>query len=209
MAQEGESTAQIIDTSTDAVNKAFLARAPDQQLLDEYACALTLIDQNETLYFGRTYLPLLTLPIPRQWWPEKPSLADYIADFSRPTRPMAEMGMVITFLGESYANFGYPGLLIVPYLLAYWLARSYFRAYRRNYFSVSRLVYLLVACNLIQVYRDGLTSIVVFTWVNMMPLMIIVALHYLFPMKPRKEKHKGYTSLDEGPVNSLIPREFL
>jgi oligosaccharide repeat unit polymerase len=99
---------------------------------------------------------------------------------------MNEMGMIATFLGEPYANFGYLGILLVPALLAYFLGRVYFRAYRSNYFSVIRLAYLLVACNLIQVYRDGLTSIVVFTWVNMMPLMVIVALHYVLPVR-----HKG------------------
>ncbi len=60
-----------------------------------------------------------------------------------------------------------------------------------------RLAYLLIACNLIQVYRDGLTSIVVFTWVNMMPLMVIVALHYILPVRHKREKlvesaHAGY-----------------
>ncbi len=193
MAQEGEAVTQIVDTSRDAINSALVAEAPDQTFLDLFACALTLMDENDKLYYGGTYLNLITLPIPRQWWPDKPTLGDYVKDISRPWRPMAEMGMIVTYLGESYANFGFIGIIIIPSLLAYWLARAYFSAYRSNYFSVARFTYLLVACNLIQIYRDGLVSIVVFTWVNMMPLMLIVLLHLIMPMK-KASKVSGYVA---------------
>jgi hypothetical protein len=188
LAQEGEGVVQIVDVSRQSVNNALAVQAPDQQFLDQFACALTLMDDSRRRYYGSTYLALVTLPIPRQWWPNKPGLADYLIDISIPSRPMAEMGMIVTFLGESYVNFGYLGIILVPGLLAYLLGRAYFRAYRSNYFSVIRLTYLLIACNLIQVYRDGLTSIVVFTWVNMMPLMVIVALHYVLPVNQQKSE---------------------
>ena len=183
MAQEGEAVNQIISESKETINSALAAEAPDQTFLDLFACALTLIDENDKLYYGRTYLDLITLPVPRQWWPDKPSLADYIQDISRPWRPMGEMGMIVTYLGESYVNFGFLGIIIVPYLVGYALARAHFRAYRSNYFSVTRFAYLLLACNLIQVYRDGLVSIIVFTCVNMMPLVLIVLLHYILPTR--------------------------
>lgn len=183
MAQEGEAVTQIVDNSREAINSALVAEAPDQTFLDLFACALTLVDENEKLYYGSTYVNLVTLPVPRQWWPDKPSLGDYLKDISRPWRPMAEMGMIVTYLGESYVNFGFLGIIIVPYLVAYWLARSHFRAYRSSYFSIARFAYLLLACNLIQVYRDGLVSIVVFTCVNMMPLTLIALLHFVLPMK--------------------------
>ena len=192
MAQQGEDIVQIFDSSKDTVNTALAGKAADHQFLDEFASGLTLTDAAGKYYYGKTYLALVTLPIPRNWWPNKPGLADYLKDISVPTRPMDEMGMIITFLGESYINFGYPGIVFVPALLAYFLGRAYFRAYRSNYFSVIRLSYLLIACNLIQVFRDGLTSIVVFTWVNMMPLMIIVALHYILPARPSAGKLRAY-----------------
>ena len=183
MAQQGETVAQIIDNSRESINSALVAEAPDQIFLDLFACAITLCDENGKLYYGTTYLNLIILPVPRQWWPGKPTLGDYVNDISRPWRPMFEMGLIVTFLGESYANFGFLGIILVPYLVAYWLARIYFRAYRSNYFSVARFAYLLIACNLIQVYRDGLVSIVVFTCVNMMPLILIVLLHFILPVK--------------------------
>jgi oligosaccharide repeat unit polymerase len=192
MAQEGESVNEIVTMSSESVNTALAAKAPDQQFLDQFACALSLIDDAGEHYYGSTYLALVTLPIPRQWWPEKPGLADYLFEISKPWRPMAEMGMIVTFLGESYINFGYVGVVIIPMLLAYILGRVYFRAYRRNYFTIARLAYLLIACNLIQVYRDGLTSIIVFTWVNMMPLMLIVLLHYVLRWRRKKQPLPAY-----------------
>lgn len=194
MAQEGESVDEIVIMSTESVTTALAAKAPDQQFLDQFACALSLVDDVDSFYYGATYLPLITLPIPRQWWPEKPGLADYLHDISKPWRPMGELGMIVTFLGEAYANFGYAGIVIIPMLLAYILGRVYFRAYRRNYFTIARLAYLLIACNLIQVYRDGLVSIVIFTWVNMMPLMILILMHYVLPSRKKKQALSAYAA---------------
>jgi hypothetical protein len=100
---------------------------------------------------------------------------------------MGEMGMIMTFIGEFYINFGYLGILIMSFFTAYLLGRTYFHAYRSSYYSVLRFSYLLIACNLIQVYRDGLTSLFVFTVVNMMPLFVIVLLHLVRPLRPKRE----------------------
>ena len=101
---------------------------------------------------------------------------------------MAKTGMVITYLGEAYVNFGRLGILLLPGLLGYALSRFYFVAYRAPYFSVIRFAYLLTACSLIQVYRDGLVSLFVFTLVNMMPLVFLVVLHWRRPRPTRPER---------------------
>jgi len=176
------SISEVVNVSAEGVKQALSGEAGDQQLLDEFAMALTLVDDNGKFYYGSIYLPLITLPIPRQFWPEKPGLADYLKDISRPWRPMDQMGMIITIWGESYLNFGYVGIIIIPGLFAYCLGRAYFYAYKRHYYTVARFTYLLIACNLLQVYRDGLISIVLFTFVNMMPLMLIIILHYIVPL---------------------------
>jgi hypothetical protein len=183
MVNQGAPLSKIASSSLTVTREALSGEHGDQQFLDQFASALTLIDKKGKFYYGRTYLALLTLPIPRQWWPGKPGLVDHLKDFSTPSRPMAATGMIVTFLGESYINFGYIGIICISFLIAYWLARVYFSAYRRNYFSIERFFYLIVACNLIQVFRDGLLSIVIFTMVNMLPLMLIVLLHYLLPIK--------------------------
>jgi hypothetical protein len=65
------------------------------------------------------------------------------------------------------------------------LARFYFTAMRDSYYSVFRFIYIMVACNLIQVFRDGLISLVVFTLVNMAPLVVIAVLSWLTSWKDR------------------------
>jgi len=152
-------------------------KAPDQMILDQLASGLTLVDDYGSFHLGKTYLALLTLPVPRPLWEDKPGLADHLDVLSIEKRPMAQWGMVLTYLGEAYVNFGNAGVLLVPALLGYALSRFYFIAYRAPYRSVLRFAYLLTACSLIQVYRDGLVSLVVFTMVNMMPLVFLILLH--------------------------------
>jgi hypothetical protein len=186
MAQEGASITEISHSSTEIVRDAMSGQAADQSVLDQLASSLTLIDNAGKYYYGSIYLVLFTSPVPRQWWPDKPTLSSHLQDISTPSRPVAELGMIMTFIGEFYINFGFLGIIFMSYLTAYWLARIYFRAYRSDYYSVLRFAYLLVACNLIQVYRDGLMSLFIFTLVNMMPLAAIVILHYVWPLRQKK-----------------------
>jgi hypothetical protein len=187
LSQVGATTDEIATAVTTVLQGTYSRdrESGDQQLLDQCAATVSSIDRNGKLYYGGTYLPLLTAPIPRPWWPDKPGLADWMGELSTRRRPLKQCGMVPTLLGELYANFGYLGVLLLPYLVAYVLGRAYFRAYRNRYFSVSRLSYLLLACNLVQIYRDGLISVVTFTVINMMPLAMIVALARLRHSHPR------------------------
>jgi hypothetical protein len=183
----------LVATSWENVSEG---AAGDQAFLDMFASALTLVDHKGEFYYGRPYLYLLVLPVPRPLWPDKPSFADYLHEISTSWRPMGQAGMIVTYLGEAYVNFWYIGVLFIPYLLAYYLAQFYFKAYRRGYFSVWHFAYLLLAANLIQVYRDGLTSIVVFVFANMMPLALIVILHIIAPLRPNKvERFTKFPSL--------------
>jgi hypothetical protein len=193
MAQEGASFTEISQTSSQIIGEAMSGQSGDQSLLDQFASSLTLIDRAGTMYYGSIYLALITTPIPRQLWPDKPTLTGHLRDFSTPSRPMADVGMVMTCIGEFYLNFGTLGVLFMSYLTAYWLARIYFRAYRNNYYSVFRFAYLLVACNFIQVYRDGLMSLFILTTINMMPLAVIVILHYLRPVRRSDQPLQSYT----------------
>ena len=194
MAQEGETYFEITQSSSEIVKDALSGQAGDQTVLDQFASTLTLVDRAGKYYYGAPYLALLTSPIPRQWWPDKPTLSAHIYDFSTPTRPMAELGMVASFLGDLYLNFGFFGIVILSYLSAYSLGRVYFLAYDSNYFSILRFSYLMVACNLIQIYRDGPMSLIIFTVVNMMPLAMITFLHILRPVRVKRESVPLYSA---------------
>lgn len=177
MVQRGESVSDMSRAFSASVSEATEGSAPDHMFLDEFASALTLLDLHGHKYFGSIYLPLLTLPIPRAMWPEKPGLADFLKDISTENRPMAASGMITTYLGESYANFGLAGIFLVPPLLAILLTIFYRKAHTTPYDSVLRFSYILVSVNLVEVYRDGLISIVTYTFVSMMPLVILVLAH--------------------------------
>ena len=193
MAQEGASISEISVASSEIIRETVSGENADQQVLDQFGSTLTLIDRADKLYYGSTYLSIFTAPIPRQWWPDKPGFADHIKDISTPSRPMGEVGMVTTFIGEFYLNFGYMGVVVMSYLTAYWLARVYFLAYKSNYYSVLRFGYLLITCNLILVYRDGLVSLFIFTIINMMPLAFIVILHLVMPVRQKREPVRLYS----------------
>jgi hypothetical protein len=175
--QSGESMWNVWDDARAEIADVVRGNHPDQVILDEFASTLTLADQYGKLFLGRTYSGLITVAVPRQWWPEKPGLADYEKEISTRSRPMAEDGMVTTMLGEFYLNFSYVGIVVLSFTFAYLTGRWFKAAYQREYFSLARFVYLLVTCNLIQVYRDGLISLFVFVVINMMPLTVIALLH--------------------------------
>jgi hypothetical protein len=92
---------------------------------------------------------------------------------------MAANGMVVTMMGEFYVNFSYAGVVVLCFLVAYLSGLSFHAAYQRGYFTLAHFTYLLIACNFIQVFRDGLISLFVFPIINMMPVAAIVLLHLL------------------------------
>ena len=175
--QGGQSLETVLQNSGQEIADVLRGSHPDQTILDQFASTLTLADRHGKLFWGSTYSGLLTVVVPRQWWPEKPGLADFEKEISTSARPMAADGMVVTMLGEFYLNFSYVGVLVLSFAVAYCSGRCFHAAYARPYFSLSRFAYLLVACNFIQVFRDGLISLFVFTAINMMPLAVIALLH--------------------------------
>lgn len=199
MWQSRAAFAEILDYMGSSIQETYINPDSDMNLVDGTAATLTLVDEGKRFYYGETYFALLVNPVPRQWWEEKPGLNDFLKDISTDGRPLAKMGTAVGLIGELYANFGYPGLTLVPMLLAYWLARLYFRAYRAPYYSITRLSYLVVACILIQVYRDGLISLVLFTLVHMMPFCALIALHWILPVRARQEDPNLF---DSGPPAS-------
>jgi hypothetical protein len=192
--QAGEGWHEIWQSSLLEVGDAFRGDHPDEMILDEFASSLTLADQYGKSYWGGTYVGLLTVAIPRQWWPEKPGLADFEKDISTASRAMAANGMVVTMVGEFYLNFSYVGVVVLCFVIAYVSGICFHAAYRCGYFTLSRFTYLLIACNLIQVFRDGLISLFVFPIINMMPLAAMVFLHLLQPAT--KESHSCKPILD-------------
>jgi hypothetical protein len=188
MVQREVALSDIFDVTAESFTDFAEGHSGEQMVLDEFASIVSLVEDSQHYYYGILYYPLLTMAIPRQLWPDKPALNEYLREVSTPARPMAVSGMIATLHGESYANAGLAGVAAISFLVAYYLGHFYFAAMRRSYFSVYRFTYLIVACNLIQVYRDGLVSLVVFTIVNMLPLVAISLLSYVIWRAPLKSR---------------------
>lgn len=153
--------------------------ASSEDFLDQYAGALTLADFNERKFWGSTYVAIITLPIPRAWWPNKPGLADHLQEISTSGRNYTQEGRIITYLAESYLNFGYAGFFLIPALMGYVLTRYCLHAATGPLRRLSRYIYLVVFMALVQTFRDGLLSILVFTLVHNMPALFALVLHLM------------------------------
>ncbi len=148
-----------------------------EDFLDQFAGGLSLVDGNDRHFMGSTYLAILTLPMPRAWWPEKPGLADHLQEISTSGRRYDVEGRILTYLGEAYANFGYAGLILIPALLGYLLTAACLHATTGPMLRLGRYLYLVFFMALIQTFRDGLLSIFVFTVVHNMPMLFTWILH--------------------------------
>ena len=138
-----------------------------EEFLDQYAGSLTLADFNDRKFWGSTYLAIITLPIPRAWWPNKPGLADHVQEISTSGRRYDVEGRITTYLGESYLNFGYAGFFFIPALMGYVFTAYFLQSATGPMQRLSRYVYLVIFMALVQTFRDGLLSIFVFTIVHL------------------------------------------
>ncbi len=170
-----------------------------ENFLDQFAGALTLTDYSGIRLGGRTYLAVITLPVPRAWWPGKPGLADHVKEISTPGRQYDVDGRIITYLGEAYINFGYAGFFLVPALSGYLLTLICLRATTGPMLRLSRYLYLVLFTSFVQAFRDGLASLMLFTFVHNMPMLFTWALH-LFPGNSMKV-------LDRPPADPLAGDE--
>lgn len=175
--QSGTDASTLATAVRASATQVFAGQAADQAILDQLALTLSLSDDSGRIYAGRPYLNVVTLPIPREWWPDKPGLADHLTELSQSARPLGKIGGVTTLPGDLYLNFRLPGMALGMYLFARLTGRLHDLAYRRPYESVGRFAYLLFAASFIQVFRDGLISVPLFVLVQMLPLVAVILLH--------------------------------
>jgi hypothetical protein len=179
--------------------QSFVESAASEDFLDQFAGGLSLVDSNERKYWGSTYLAIVTLPVPRAWWPGKPGLADHLQEISTSGRRYDAEGRIITYLGESYLNFGYAGLILIPALLGYLLTAACLRATSGPMLRLGRYLYLVFFMALVQTFRDGVLSIFVFTIVHNMPMLFAWILHSLPGLADK--------SMDRPPADPLASEE--
>jgi oligosaccharide repeat unit polymerase len=127
---------------------------------------LARVPDDVDMLYGSSYLALLTLPVPRSLWPDKPGqVGGLVGDvfFHSPA------GTPPGPIGEAYWNFHIPGVIIVFFLFGTfqkWLAQC-FTTYR-NY-PAAALVYLTVLFTL-----DPSTPGIVVCLMLVVPLVILL-----------------------------------
>ena len=190
----GGSLIEVAQTVTSIwTTSATKANHPDNQFLDMAAMTVGLVDEKGQFYYGNTMWPALFNYVPRAIWPDKPASDQWEIDISTKDRPMSTYGMTASLMGAAYVDFGYAGVVLIPFLFSLFLGWAYFRAFRCSHYSVGRFAFLVMACILFQPYRDGMYSFFIFNMVCMMPMYMIVLLHLILPtrsvsLRPRYPK---------------------
>jgi len=197
---EGKSFAEMRETVAGYFSNELGSEAGglDTQFLDMTASAMTLADLNGRLFWGATVQPVLVGPIPRALWVDKPRINEYVWEISIPARQMGRSQMTVGLVGEGYINLRYPGVFILGFAIAYLYSAVYARVIHVEHRSAQRLLYAFLLVSLLQVYRDGLSSIVWFPLVHAAPISLAALWHWLWPVKlAARRPHLAAAGLSE------------
>jgi oligosaccharide repeat unit polymerase len=129
---------------------------------------LARVPDDVDLLYGSSYFALLTLPVPRAVWPDKPGqVGGLVGDvfFHSPA------GTPPGPIGEAYWNFHIPGVVIIFFLFGVfqkWLAQSFVK-YQRQ--PAAALIYLTVLFTI-----DPSTPAVVVCLMLVVPLVVLLRL---------------------------------
>lgn len=179
------SRAEMIQVAKDSMSLSAKGQDSGQRILDQFASVLTLTDNHGSKFWGEPYVNSMLIPVPRSIWSEKPTLADHLVAISSPSRPLAQNGAVATMPGDLYLNFGLAGVLLGGFALARLSGRAFFRAYRDGYGTPTHFAYLLLAASSVQVLRDGLVSLVTFTFIKNFPVVLFLVVCWM--LRPRAD----------------------
>lgn len=175
-AQRGElSLASYIATLEETANELVSGENSEHALADQGAIVVMLSEGRELL-LGKPYVALLTLPVPRAIWPEKPGLADHLAEIQTKSFPVGRIGAITTLPGDFWLNFGLPGVLIGGWAFGRVTGRWTNVAYASPRVSASRFGHVLLIAVMVQVARDGIMSLVVFAVTSCLPWLVIALL---------------------------------
>lgn len=145
--------------------------------LDQFAGALTLIDESKEIHYGKTYTSALTVFVPRILWKNKPGLADHVVSLGTVDRPYDKEGRIITYLGEAYLNFRYIGFLVIPFIIGSVLTCAYKRYFILTSNGLQSYIYMVLVISFIQQFRDGLMSISIFFLLQNLLMVFIYLCH--------------------------------
>lgn len=145
----------------------------DMSFIEQSAGMIGAMDEKGKVFYGETYEPIFFFFIPRSLWAEKPALNKWQFDISISGRDFGEMGQISLISGESYANFRYFGVFLIPFFIGRWYSYLYNKFSNLPSQHKGFLLLLLFNMVLFQVWRDGMISLILFPFLNYLPIMIL------------------------------------
>lgn len=155
----------------------------DMSFIEQSAGMIGAIDIKGKIFYGNTYNSIFFFFVPRSVWPEKPALNQWQHEISITGRDFGEMGQISLISGESYANFRYIGVFVISFLIGRWYSFLYNKYANLSYQHKGFLLLLLFNMVLFQVWRDGMISLVLFPFLNYLPIMILYFIKKPIPVK--------------------------
>jgi len=199
---EGENVSSLWQTAGYYFDQSITNNSSlDLQFLDMQATYMAASDESDVRFYGSTILPLLYLPIPRFMWPAKPRQNDYEYVLTSSRRPIAIVGMTPELSGESYINYGWIGCFVIPFLYMAGMQSLYKKIMIDQHLSALHLIYIVLLVSMVQVYRDGLDSLIIYPIVVYFPLLSWGIISILLPVIKKNAK-----SLDEHYIVHAISR---
>jgi hypothetical protein len=153
---------------------------------------MTLVDIHGSHFWGSTISPLLVSPVPREIWPAKPHLNQYQLDLDIPSRELAHTEMTAGLIGEAYANFGYFGVVAVPFLVSLCFSLAYGRLGGTSLLTPGAMLYLIYFATFMQFYRDGFVSALWFPFVHCGPIGWTAISHWIWPPKQSRQQNPEF-----------------
>lgn len=145
--------------------------------IDNFLALTQLIPSGEEYYYGSFYLRVILNFIPRAIWEEKPVLT-LGSLLRRQFLPDASGGRPPGEIGAYYANFGYPGILLMGGIFGV-LMRSLYELLKRNRKSPLAIIFFIIT--VLTVGRNGLANNPLFTFLSWIVFLLPVLVgHTLF-----------------------------
>ncbi len=145
----------------------------------DYLCFIvaTVPERTGMFTYGSQYLQLLTAPIPRKLWKEKPVGAP-VGTFNLNAYGNFN-GLTYSLPGDGWMSGGWIGLIITVGLAGTMLGLAHQWFWRHVGQNISTLFYLIGLAMLPQWFRDGSISIVKFLFWNLLPLFVWLGMTWL------------------------------
>lgn len=181
MIQNNTPFTDIIQRAGEQISNSIENGIDEIPFLDQCAVSISLLEKNRgDFFYFSTYLPLLTLPIPRPWWPDKPGVSFYRFEIQTEQRPVGTWGTVVTYVGEAYFAFGIVGVIVICFITSYCFSRLYFRSLNSNKGSPWRLLNITFCGSMFIILRDGTYSLVIYPLVYFLPITFLCIIYIIF-----------------------------